>query len=63
MARWRVTFEIDLPTDSYNKAAEWAEFVIGFNCMLKGGNPCSDIDLPASIERDRLSCPRVDRVG
>lgn len=57
MANWRVTFEIDLPTESEAQVAEWARFVLGSQAHLRSDNPCRHLDLPAG---DRLvSAPSV----
>lgn len=59
MAKWQISFEIDLPTDKKEQAAEWASFVVGSQAHLKGDNPCRNVDLPAG---DRIvSTPRVYR--
>jgi hypothetical protein len=45
--KWRITFEIELPTDNYQDAYDWARFEIGFNSNLSNANPCIGLDLPA----------------
>jgi hypothetical protein len=48
MAKYEITFEIELPTEDEREAKAWAEFELGFNGHLKGGNSCSTLSLPAS---------------
>ncbi len=60
--KWKISFEIELPTESPDDAYDWARFEIGFNGNLSGKNPCVDIDLPAQREdlvRNSLSVTRA----
>lgn len=55
--KWKIEFEIDLPTDSWDHAFEWAKFVTGYTASMSGKNPCTRIDLPA--DHERVSRPYV----
>lgn len=59
--KWRISFEIELPTESHDEARDWARFEIGFNGNLSGTNPCSKMDLPANWEELDLNSLRVTR--
>jgi hypothetical protein len=62
MAKYRVSFDVELPTDNDDLARDWAAFVIGWCGHLKGDNPCIDIDLPVDRDRIGLYRPCVSRV-
>lgn len=59
MATFQISFEIKLPTESEAEAQAWAEFELGFNGQLKGGNPCSSMSLPANWDELRQHSLRV----
>jgi hypothetical protein len=62
MARYEIKFDIELPTEDESEATAWAEFEIGFNCQLKGGNPCNKIGLPANWDELRQHSLRVRKL-
>lgn len=61
MAKYEIKFEIELPTEDESEATAWAEFELGFNGHLKGGNPCSNLSLPASWDELYSRSLRVRR--
>jgi hypothetical protein len=63
MATFQISFEIKLPTESESEAQEWAEFELGFNGHLKGGNPCSSISLPADWDELNTRSLRVRKTS
>lgn len=46
MAKWRVTFEIDLPEASSQEVHDWAAYACGQANSLALANPCSHVSLP-----------------
>ena len=60
--KYRITFEIELPTENVSDAEDWAKFELGFNSMLPGSSECKQISLPANWDDLDLNSLRVSRV-
>jgi hypothetical protein len=63
LAKYEIKFEIELPTEDESEATAWAEFELGFNGHLKGGNPCTKISLPANWDELRQHSLRVRKTS